>query len=117
MIPTEGILLESLNKKNAFYASLQVLLWLFVLLGIYAVLVFHIVCSQWEFYMHDSERYNRESPSQLYTVVFRNTQNNVWIYETIPVYVKPDADSIKDLLDFHSLATLFCNCNYGNIKF
>lgn len=31
MIPTEGILLESLNKRNAFYASLQVLLWEFML--------------------------------------------------------------------------------------
>lgn len=52
MSPTEGILLESLNKRNAFCASLQVLLRLFLLLGIYDVLVFHIVCSQWESYMH-----------------------------------------------------------------
>lgn len=47
MIPTKGILLESLMKRSAFYASLQVLLQLFLLLGIYDVLVFRIVRSQW----------------------------------------------------------------------
>lgn len=83
MIPTKGILLESLIKRNAFYASLQVLLQLFLLLGIHDVLVFRIVRSQWGSYTHDSERYNRESPSQLCTVAFRDGQNNAWIYEPI----------------------------------